>query len=55
VQLVSGNRGPTLASDNDWRPVNVPRHIPLEELSLRQLREGTSQKWRTHGEDLVPL
>lgn len=45
----------SLPSFNESSPVNLPRHNPLEELSLRQLRERTSQKWRAHGEDLLPL
>lgn len=44
-----------LLSLDHWSFVNVPRHNPLEDLSLGQLRERTSQKWRAHGEDLLPL
>lgn len=35
--------------------MNLPRLNPLEDLSLTQLRERMSQKWRAHGEDLLPL
>ena len=31
------------------------RDNPLEQLSLEELHHRTSQKWRAHGSDLLPL
>ena len=33
----------------------IPRVNPLEELTLEQLRQRTSMKWRAHASDVLPL
>ncbi|MFJ8855921.1 MalY/PatB family protein [Streptomyces sp. NPDC102437] len=45
-----GGRGSTGAGAEAGEPAN-----PLEELSLEQLRQRRSMKWRTHPADVLPL